>query len=104
MDGAHIRVLASRARELAGTVSAAADRVTGAAEVSWTSPAASEYRRRVEVERARVLQAAGLLDDAARSLLHHAAALDEVAASPRVPAWPPTWPVVGGVPPGGGRS
>jgi hypothetical protein len=87
--GRHVRVLARRVRDLSTQVGLLADRVGSASGVGWASPAATAYRRHVAAERGHLLAAGALLDDAVEALLRHATALDTVAASPVLPAWPP---------------
>jgi hypothetical protein len=79
MDGGHVRALARVVHEAADGVRSSAERLGAAHEVAWTSVAAGEFRARLVTERARVLEAAGHLDDATVALLRHAAALDGAA-------------------------
>ncbi|HET8600587.1 MAG TPA: hypothetical protein VFL99_09695 [Segeticoccus sp.] len=78
-EAAHVRALARAVARLADELRATRDQALSATGVNWVSAAAGRYRDRVHEEVVGLTALAGELDDAARLLLAHAAAV-EVAA------------------------
>lgn len=79
-DAEQVRALARAVARLAEELRAARDRARAAGEVDWVSAAAGRYRARLHEEVSGLTGLAGELDDAARLLLAHAAAVE---ADPR---------------------
>jgi hypothetical protein len=76
--GRHVRWLATRIATVAADLRQWAERAGVVSEIAWQSVAAGLFRRRLEIEIARLRQTAVLLDQVVDALHRHAAALEEL--------------------------
>ena len=87
-DTSVIRGLARGLRDQAADIRAEADRLVGQADqVHWTGLAADALRHRTHDRAAELRRSAGLHDDAAAALDHHADEVDrlkDLIAAPRI--------------------